>query len=76
MTPKEKAEEIYNQFIAVLEIKDLRLGTNPYARECSYLIVNQIESALTNYGNETHELQNMDSEFRYWDSVREELENM
>jgi len=34
------------------------------------IVLDEIESALTDYGKETMDLQNMDSEFRYWDSVR------
>lgn len=33
------------------------------------IVVNYIESALTEYGNISMELQNMDSEFRYWYKV-------
>jgi hypothetical protein len=36
----------------------------------AFIVLDEIESALTEYGKESMELQNMDSEFRYWDSVR------
>lgn len=38
--------------------------------------VEEIELALTDYGKESMELQNMDSEFRFWNDVRNELTNL
>ena len=46
-----------------------------YAKQCSLIVVNEIEEALTNYGRgDSYELQNMDSEFRYLWKVKEEIE--
>lgn len=38
-------------------------------RAVSVLVVKQIDTALTDYGRESFELQNMDGEFRFWDKV-------
>ena len=36
--------------------------------------VKEIKEALRMYGDETYELQNIDSEFRWWDNVVKEIE--
>jgi hypothetical protein len=61
MTPKDKAKHLIDKFG-----KDLALK-----------VVDEIILALEEYDeiNDTFELQNMDGDFRYWDTVGYELSN-
>ena len=82
MTPKEKAAEIYDRMdyftngyvgssmLSNTEFSDVKVKNT---KALALLIVDQIENALTEYGSESNELQNMDSEFRFWDAVRNEI---
>ncbi len=80
MTPKEKAKElistfeIYTRPLFGLDEYDKELR---YNKECALIVVNEVEKALTDYGQgSSMELQNMDSEFRYWDRVKEEINKL
>ena len=73
MTPKEKAELLIER---MYNSQDERLRWTPDAKNAALIAVGEIESALTEYGKEADELQNMDSEFRYWQSVKDELSKM
>jgi hypothetical protein len=66
MTPKEKAEELFEA------MKGFRVK-HTHSKKCARVAVEQIELALTNYGATSDELQNMDSEWRFWQSVTNEL---
>ena len=68
MTPKEKAEQLIDKMFSIS-------GHSRFSKGYALICIDEIESALTNYGNESMELQNMDSEFRYWDSVREAVKS-
>jgi len=77
LTPKEKAKEIYCKYTDALDIRDLRTTANPFAKRCALIAVDEIEQALTDYGRgDSLELQNMDSTFRYWQEVKQEIENL
>lgn len=69
MTPKQKAEELIRLFSSNCR----ECSGDDKARELALLCVGEIEQALIEYGRETDELQNMDSEFRWWDKVTAEL---
>ena len=42
MTPKEKAQELYCKYADALNIRDLQLRANPYAKECALIAVKEI----------------------------------
>lgn len=66
MTANDKASEIFSKFYS----KSLKAKpSGDYALIC----VDEIISALIMYGEERMELQNMDSELRFWDSVKTEV---
>ena len=76
ITPKEKAIELQCNFCGTTDgfyksKKNLR-----NAKQCAITCVDEIQKALEEYDerNNTHELQNMESDFRYWEEVRKELE--
>lgn len=46
------------------------------AKQCTLLAVDFAEKILTEYGNETNELQNMDSFFRDLEQLKKEIEQL
>ena len=60
MTPKEKAQELYCKYADALNIRDLQLRANPYAKQCALIAVDEI---LTN-----------GYEVPYWQKVKAEIE--
>ena len=73
MTPKEKADSLVYDFNNCLPDLFLSEERSIY---CALECIKQIEDALTNYGAMSGELQNMDSEWRYWDQVKQELNKL
>jgi hypothetical protein len=70
MIPKEKANEIVNKYLINTPIV---CGID-IAKQCALIAVDEIISALEEYGKTTFELQNMESEFRWWQEVKKEIE--
>ena len=64
---EEKAKQLVEEFYDILPLSN---RFKSVAKNCALACIDEIERALTDYGKESMELQNMDSEFRYWDSVR------
>ena len=58
--------------IPIERAKDL---VSKFGKELAPKVVDEIIDALETYDdyNDTFELQNMDSDFRYWDKVKNEL---
>lgn len=75
MTAKEKANELFNKMYKYQIDKTCDISWF-LARKCALVAVTQIEDALTNYGAMSDELQNMDSEWRFWSDVKTELNNL
>lgn len=71
MTAKEKANELVEKFSDYNYFQKEDMLTN--AKCISLQVINEIEYALTQYGENSMELQNMNSEFRFWESVKDEL---
>lgn len=77
MTPKEKAEELVGIYKNLHGHPTEQYLDSEDAKMCAIKAVTQIEQALTDYGRgDSLELQNMDSEFRYWWKVKEEIEKL
>ena len=68
LTAKQKAEQLIDKMYSISRHQRFSKG---YALIC----IDEIEKALTEYGEISMELQNMDSEFRYWDKVREAVKS-
>ena len=64
-TPKEKAEELYVGYWYLTN--DSRI-----AKQCAIIAINQIIEAID---FDWMEVQNLESEHRYWDEVKQEIEN-
>jgi hypothetical protein len=65
MTPKEKADELYVGYWYLTN--DSRI-----AKQCTMIAINQIIGAID---FDWMEVQNLESEHRYWDAVKQEIEN-
>ena len=79
MTPKEKADNLFFEMAQnqVWHRNDTSVeDQRNRAIKCALVIVDEIESALTEYGAMSGELQNMDSEWRFWQSVTNELNKL
>jgi len=68
MTPKEKAKELVDKFKYGLWEERVINITQEDAAHCALIAVDEIEKALTNY--------DMDLEFRFWEQVKTEIENL
>jgi len=78
MTPKEKAIELVSKFRNEFEWveKDHNIDLYRDTKQCAIVAVDEIEKALTDYGRgDSFQLQNMDSEFRFWEQVKQEIQN-
>jgi hypothetical protein len=79
MTPKEKAKELVSKFRNEFEWveKDHNVDLYRDTKQCALIAVDEIEQALTDYGRgDSLQLQNMDSEFRFWEQVEKEIEQL
>ena len=45
---KEKAEEFYKTFYSILEIRDMRIGANPFVKSCALACVDKIINEIIN----------------------------
>lgn len=75
MSAKDKALDLMVYFITE-KAQGVPTMSNFQAAHCALLCVDKIEEALTDYGGDSHELQNMDSEFRYWEEVKKEIKKI
>jgi hypothetical protein len=71
MKAKEKAVELVNKYLSGITLNPF--SAHVQAIDCALIAVDEIEKALTEYGEDSNELQNMDSEFRWWEEVKLEL---
>ncbi len=85
MTPKEYSERLVYKYKAHVSgyIGSSMLTNYEYpeqilanAKKCALIAVAEIESELTRYDESSHELQNMESDFRFWDAVKQEIETL
>ena len=75
MTPKEQAKDLVDKF---LKCKDV---SNSYyvipimedAKQCALIAVDEIINAID---FDWMEVQNLESEHRYWDEVKEEIKKL
>lgn len=80
--PKEKAKELVDKFKPHSRIKSSGfLVSNEdtlikSAKQCALIAVQFAEKQLIEYGNQTFELQNMDSTFRDLDTLKTEIQNL
>jgi hypothetical protein len=77
MTPKEKAEHLLDKMMYHIKYNCQPTLSEMVAKQCALIAVFEIEQALTDYGRgDSLQLQNMDSEFRFWEQVKTEIEKL
>jgi hypothetical protein len=88
MTPIEKAEELVNKFIQYTPAEEEFEFI--YAVQCALIAVDEIINSMSRYDDLIEEdlkrefgieffsceVQNMDGDFRYWQQVRTEIQNL
>ena len=73
MDAKEKAKELYCKYTDALNIRDLQTTANPFAKQCALIAVDEIEDAID---FDWMQVQNLESQHRYWQKVKEEIEKL
>ena len=71
MTPKEKAKELYLKYTNSLNIRDLQITANPFAKQCALIAVEEIMKIgwnLPHYDNQEG--------YNYWYLVKTEIEKL
>lgn len=72
MTPKEKAKELYIKYTDILNVRDLQITANPFAKQCALLAVDEIlDDDMYDMSQELFE-----NRINYWQEVRKEIENL
>ena len=74
MTAKENAEKLVARFFFI-ESHHTYIDKQ-IAVICAKICVDEIIKELTAYGENNHELQNMDRDFAYWEDVKNEIEKI
>lgn len=74
MTAKEKAIEIYEKYYSTFY--DYPYFDHHQVILACRMHIEGIIEALFQYGDYSNEIQNMDSEFRFWFGVKRELEKL
>lgn len=79
MEANKKANELYEKFKKTLNINnDMRMGANPFVKECCLNTVNEIiETAMTGYLLTDKEVSEFQIKMRdYWQQVKIEIEKL
>lgn len=78
MTAKEYAQRMMQRYIDHMPALREQTGHKiiDHAKQCCLMSAGEIKKALIAYGTESFELQNMDSEFRFWDEVVNEINKL
>jgi len=73
MTPKEKAEELYNKYFSMIKIESYidRVSSIPYVKKCALIAVDEILDLkhIVTLRRNMHEM-----ELEYWMEVKQEIE--
>ena len=75
MTPKEKANELYCKYTDALNIRDLQATTNPFAKQCVLIAVNEILGGL-GYNKLSDSPYTTLEARQYYVQVKQEIENL
>lgn len=73
---KEKAKELVERFRFYVIGQPDGHAELQNAKQCALICLTEIEQALTDYGRETDELQNMDRTFHHLDNIKTEITNL
>jgi len=70
MTAKEKAREIYCKYMDALNIRDLQTKSNPFAKQCALIAVDEI----LNHHSQEQGLYRIDK--YYWEEVKKNIQEL
>ena len=70
MTPQEKAKEIYCKYADALNIRDLQITANPFAKQCALIAVDEI---IESNPYECDAIEILHSNIFYWEQVKQEI---
>jgi len=76
MTPKEKAQELFNKYCFAIRTEETDSGyfTNVlYAKHCALIAVDMVIKCCKDY-DEVHE--NYTTQVNYWEQVKNEIEQL
>lgn len=76
MTPKEKAQELFNKYCFAIRTEQTDSGyfTNVlYAKDCALIAVDMVIKCCKDY-DEVHE--NYTTQVKYWEQVKQEIEKL
>jgi hypothetical protein len=83
MTPKEKAEKLFNKFIIIDDLSDSTgnsLYFNAHAKQCAIVAVDEIIEATNMYqygiSNALEHIPSKIVKHPYWQEVKQEIENL
>ncbi len=87
MNPKERAKEIYCKYTEALNIRDLQMTANPFAKQCALIAVDEIINARPldpNYVDwddcgATHQYwyeSQKEEALEFWNNVKSELQSL
>lgn len=71
MTPKEKAKQLYDLYMEILNINDMRSTVNPFAKDCTLTLIHEIERVFCSMplGEQYGYL----FQLEYWEEVKQEI---
>jgi hypothetical protein len=74
MTPKEKAEQLVDKFMAIksMKLSDYSLIYYPFAKLCALEAVDEMISVLTDLNG----IYNITPALTYWQEVKQEIEKL
>lgn len=77
MDAKEKAKELVDKYRVELMLTDTEIGEEllctSVAKQCALIAVDEIEDAID---FDWMQVQNLESQHRYWQKVKEEIEKL
>jgi hypothetical protein len=73
MTPKDKAIELVHKYVNLTDGWVYGIASWEHKKKCALVAVDEIIEAID---FDWMEVQNLDSEHRYWEKVRQEIEKL
>jgi hypothetical protein len=71
MTPKENAEELFNQYANVIYDRALTVMQYEICKQCALIAVEEIKEAIF-----WHPFESPNFELEYWQEVKQEIEKL
>jgi hypothetical protein len=84
MTPKEKAEQLFNQYANVIYDRALTVKQYEICKECALIAVDEILNLMNrsidhfvpHFGGGGHTIKMPNQEYQYWQEVKQEIEKL